>query len=98
MKESISHKSRMSVRSPAEGGGGFIKEVPVPGTMQESSCITRDQVIMLARYALEIEKHYGMPMDIEWALDAEDNRLYIVQARPETVWSQKEEAKAEAPR
>jgi len=97
MKETISEKSRMSVKSPAEGGGGFIKEIPVPENMRESPCITRDQVIMLARYAIEIETHYGMPMDIEWALDGDDNRLYIVQARPETVWSQKEKAKEEGP-
>ncbi|MGQ9759563.1 MAG: phosphoenolpyruvate synthase [Candidatus Methanomethylicaceae archaeon] len=96
LKESISQKSRMSVRSPSEGGGGFIKEVPVPEGMRDSPCITRDQVIMLARYAIEIENHYGMPMDIEWALD-EDNRLYIVQARLETVWSQKEKAEEVTP-
>eukprot|EP00971_Amphidinium_carterae_P344906 6485583-Amphidinium_carterae.1 len=39
--------------------------------------------------AIKIEKHYGRPMDIEWARDGDDGKLYIVQARPETVASQK---------
>lgn len=51
-------------------------------------CITDEQVESLARQALVIEEHYGCPMDIEWALDGGDGKLYIVQARPETVESQ----------
>ncbi len=54
---------------------------------QQRFCLTDDQVEDLARQALTIEKHYQRPMDIEWALDGEENRLYIVQARPETVKS-----------
>jgi pyruvate,water dikinase len=54
---------------------------------QQRFCLTDDQVEELARQALTIEKHYQRPMDIEWALDGEENRLYIVQARPETVKS-----------
>src|SRR5699024_1664970 len=46
-----------------------------------------EQVQELARQAVTIEKHYGQPMDIEWALDGDDGKLYIVQARPETVKS-----------
>jgi pyruvate,water dikinase len=85
VREIISQKSRMGIRSQ-EGG---IKEVPVPEDMKDRPCLTKDQVIILARYGLEIEKHYGVPMDIEWALDSDENKLYILQARPETVWSQK---------
>jgi pyruvate,water dikinase len=48
-------------------------------------CINDDEVLQLARYAATIEDHYGRPMDIEWAKDGENGRLYIVQARPETV-------------
>lgn len=51
-------------------------------------CINDAQVEELARQAMTIEKHYGRPMDIEWALDGNDGELYIVQARPETVQSQ----------
>ncbi|MEB4592287.1 phosphoenolpyruvate synthase [Candidatus Thiothrix sp. Deng01] len=50
-------------------------------------CLTDAQVASLARQAITIEKHYGRPMDIEWALDGGDGKLYIVQARPETVES-----------
>lgn len=51
-------------------------------------CITDEQIESLARQAMTIEKHYGRPMDIEWALDGGNGELYIVQARPETVESQ----------
>jgi pyruvate,water dikinase len=51
-------------------------------------CLTDAQLHSLARQAITIEAHYGCPMDIEWALDGEEGKLYIVQARPETVKSQ----------
>ena len=50
-------------------------------------CISDTQIESLAKQALIIEKHYGQPMDIEWALDGEEDKIYIVQARPETVKS-----------
>ena len=50
-------------------------------------CLRDDEVEQLARLAVEIEKHYGRPMDIEWAKDGKDGEMYIVQARPETVQS-----------
>src|SRR5216117_1554685 len=49
------------------------------------------EVLELARYALAIERHYGRPMDIEWAKDGADGKLYVLQARPETVKSRKRE-------
>jgi len=54
--------------------------------------IDDDEVTELARYAVAIEKHYGRPMDIEWGRDGLDGRLYILQARPETVVSRRREA------
>jgi len=57
---------------------------------QESFSITDEEVIYLAKQALIIEEHYKRPMDIEWAKDALDDKLYIVQARPETVQSKKQ--------
>ncbi|MDP2894822.1 MAG: PEP/pyruvate-binding domain-containing protein, partial [Sulfurimonas sp.] len=54
---------------------------------QESFSINDKEVIELAKAALLIEEHYGHPMDIEWAKDGNDSKLYIVQARPETVMS-----------
>ncbi len=57
---------------------------------QTSFSITDDEVISLAKQAVIIEEHYGCPMDIEWAKDGLDGKLYIVQARPETVQSKQD--------
>jgi len=67
--------------------GRSIKTVEVPEADRLKFCLNDAQLEALARQAVLIEQHYGRPMDIEWALDGEDNKLYIVQARPETVKS-----------
>lgn len=59
----------------------------VPKDQQQSFSLNDNQVEELARYAIIIEQHYARPMDIEWALDGSNNKIYIVQARPETVKS-----------
>lgn len=59
----------------------------VPKDQQQSFSLNDEQVEELARYAIIIEQHYSRPMDIEWALDGNNNKIYIVQARPETVKS-----------
>ncbi len=64
-----------------------VATVEVEPEARARFCIDNTQVMELARMAVTIERHYGRPMDIEWALDGEDQRLYIVQARPETVQS-----------
>jgi len=61
--------------------------VELPLEQQRQFSINDDDVMQLARLALAIEKHYGKPIDIEWAKDGLDGQLYIVQARPETVKS-----------
>ena len=66
-----------------------VKIIPVEEKLQNEFCLTQSEVEQLARYALLIEKHYKRPMDIEWAKDGNTNELYILQARPETVISQK---------
>ncbi len=63
--------------------------VDVPEEDQHRYSITDEQVKTLAGWGMIIEEHYGKPMDIEWALDEDFGTLYIVQARPETVQSQK---------
>jgi pyruvate, water dikinase len=68
--------------------GKSVKEVDVPVRERDRFSLTDAQVEELARYAVAIENHYGRPMDIEWGLDGEDGKLYILQARPETVKSQ----------
>jgi pyruvate,water dikinase len=67
--------------------GGRHRNIAVPKAERDKYSITDDQAKILARWGMEIEAHYGKPMDMEWALDAEDNQLYIVQARGETVVS-----------
>ena len=64
-----------------------VKDVPVPSARQCQQSITDKQVLQLADWAMKIEKHYGRAMDIEWALDGQENQLYIIQARPETIHS-----------
>lgn len=67
-----------------------VKNVKVSLADQVKQSITDKQIKQLAEWAVEIEKYYGCPMDLEWALDGKENKLYIVQARPETVQSQKD--------
>ncbi|MHB8847739.1 MAG: phosphoenolpyruvate synthase [Burkholderiales bacterium] len=64
------------------------RNIPTPKADRERFCLSDADVLELAGYAIRIENHYGRPMDMEWARDGLDSRLYIVQARPETVVSQ----------
>jgi len=65
------------------------KNIKVPVNDQLRFALTDKEVLVLARWSVIIEKHYKRPMDIEWAKDGQTNLLYIVQARPETVKSQR---------
>lgn len=65
------------------------RNVPAPKAARERYCIEDEDVLTLAEYAVKIERHYGRPMDMEWAKDGIDGKLYLVQARPETVASQR---------
>ena len=64
-----------------------VVDVPIADQLRFS--LDDDEVIELARHAVAIERHYGRPMDIEWARDGTDGRIYILQARPETVQSRR---------
>ncbi|MHA1649720.1 MAG: phosphoenolpyruvate synthase, partial [Candidatus Helarchaeota archaeon] len=66
-----------------------VVQVDVPEEDRRRFVLTDEQVKELAGYIIQIEKHYGKPMDTEWGLDGRNNKLYILQARPETVESQK---------
>ena len=68
--------------------GLSVKTVEVDEAERLRFSVSDDEVIELAKQAVIIEQHYGRPMDIEWAKDGDDGKLYIVQARPETVNSQ----------
>jgi pyruvate, water dikinase len=65
------------------------RNIPTPKADRARFCLTDEDVLELAGYACTIEQHYGRPMDMEWAKDGLDGKLYIVQARPETVASQR---------
>ena len=75
-----------AVRLVAAGASGTRQE-PTPEDERSRFCLTDDEVLELAGAAIAIERHYGRPMDIEWAKDGLDGRTYIVQARPETATS-----------
>ncbi|MEM2412955.1 MAG: phosphoenolpyruvate synthase, partial [Candidatus Bathyarchaeia archaeon] len=87
----IATKKVMSIRDPATGR---TVQVEVPIEKQNQPCLTDEEVLKLAELAVKIEKHYGKPQDIEWAVDADlsfPDNIFIVQSRPETVWSLKAE-------
>ncbi len=77
------------------GGGKMVKNVPVPPGDRAKFALTDDEVLQLARWGCIVEDHYSAkrgqpaPMDLEWAKDGHTGELFIVQARPETVQSQK---------
>ncbi|HRD32684.1 MAG TPA: phosphoenolpyruvate synthase [Rhodocyclaceae bacterium] len=68
--------------------GKSVRTVDVPEVDRHRFSLTNEDILELGRYAVIIEQHYGRPMDIEWGKDGQDGKLYILQARPETVKSQ----------
>ena len=75
--------------------GRSVKTVDVPIEMRNRYSLSDQEIVELAKYAVIIEKHYGRPMDIEWGKDGRDGKLYILQARPETVKSQQKATDAQ---
>ncbi len=78
------------------GGGKMVKNVPVSEADRAAFCVSEEDILTLARWACTIEAHYTKkkgsfcPMDMEWAKDGKTGELFIVQARPETVQSQRD--------
>jgi len=81
---------KMEFATPAEkaASGRLVKTVDTATELRNRYSLSDADVAELAGYALVIEQHYGRPMDIEWGKDGADGKLYILQARPETVKSQ----------
>ncbi|KQU66085.1 MULTISPECIES: phosphoenolpyruvate synthase [unclassified Rhizobacter] len=81
---------KMEFSTPAEkaASGKLVKTTDTATELRNRYSLIDADVAELARYALIIEQHYGRPMDIEWGKDGADGKLYILQARPETVKSQ----------
>ncbi len=88
LRRGLGGKAVKMVFGDSAQAGKSVREVEVAVADRERFSLSDADVHELARYAVSIEKHYGRPMDIEWGLDGEDRKLYILQARPETVKSQ----------
>jgi len=86
LRRTVGDKAIRMVYSDPEHDA-HVKTEPVPEDLRPRFSITDDEVQELAKQAILIEQHYGRPMDVEWAKDGTDGKLYIVQARPETVQS-----------
>ncbi len=88
LRRNMGSKLSKMVQTGDAQTGKSVDVVDVPEAERMRFCVTDAQVQDLARQTIAIERHYGHPVDVEWALDGEDGQLYIVQARPETVKSQ----------
>lgn len=94
LKRQLGSKAIKMVYAQDPATGFSTHNVEVPDADRLRFSLTDEDVLELARYAVKIERHYSngagrdMPMDIEWAKDGVDGKLYVVQARPETVRSQ----------
>jgi pyruvate,water dikinase len=91
----LAKKTIQYLRDPKTGS---TIHTDVPAEKQKLQCVSDEEVLKLAELAKHIEKHYGKAMDIEWAIDQDlpfPENMFIVQARPETVWSSKPVEKPE---
>lgn len=89
VEKRVAKKTVQYIRDPKTGK---TVHVEVPREKQEQPCVNDEEIMKLAELANRIESHYGKPQDIEWAIDRDlqfPNSIFIVQSRPETVWSQK---------
>ena len=80
----------LSASRQGERSSSTIKDVAVAPKDRRRFCITDKQAAQLAKWAVIIEKHYKKPMDMEWAQDGRTGKLYIVQARPETIQARRD--------
>ncbi|GAM58994.1 phosphoenolpyruvate synthase [Vibrio ishigakensis] len=90
VKKTFGSKLTKMIYANSSEMGKQVKIIDTTNEEQSQFSLTNDEITELAKQAVIIEKHYGRPMDIEWAKDGLDGKLYIVQARPETVCSQAE--------
>ncbi len=87
-------KKEIAIRFDWEKGGTY--EEVLPPEIAEKPSLEDKEIFALAQMGIRVEDHYGRPMDIEWALDADmefPKNVFLLQARPETVWSAREEVK-----
>ncbi len=90
LRRNLGTKALRMVFTDNRAAGRSVQTLDVPEAEQRRFSVTDAEVEELARYAMTIEKHYGRPMDVEWGRDGVDGKLYILQARPETVKAREE--------
>ncbi len=91
VRRSLGSKLQKMIFGASSETGRSTRVVDVSEAERNSFSLKDNEILQLARDAVAIERHYGRPMDIEWAKDGADGRLYVLQARPETVKSRKRE-------
>ena len=89
VRRALGSKLQKMVFAKTQSAGKSTRTVEVPEAERHRFSLTDSEVLELARYAVAIERHYGRSMDIEWGKDGGDGKLYVLQARPETVKSRK---------
>src|SRR5262245_4996638 len=89
VRRSLGSKLQKMVFAQSASTGKSTRVEDVLEAERLSFSLSNEDVLELARYAVAIERHYGRPMDIEWGKDGADGRIYVLQARPETVKSRK---------
>ena len=93
LRRSLGAKQQRMVYS--EVPGERVRVETTPAEQARQFCLNEAELAELGRIALAIEAHYGRPMDVEWAKDGENGKIYVVQARPETVKSREHAQKLE---
>lgn len=81
--------------APSQGGG--IEAVPVDPSLRREPCLSDQELQSLRAIGRQVERHYGRPQDIEWAVQRHTDRILVLQSRPETVWSNKDSQPAAKP-
>jgi pyruvate,water dikinase len=89
VRRALGSKLQKMVFSQAASAGKSTRVVDVSEAERHRFSLSDEEILELARYAVTIERHYGRPMDIEWGKDGTDGKIYVLQARPETVKSRK---------
>jgi len=92
LRKTLGSKLIKMVFTDSVQAGKSVQTVDVPEADRKRFSLSPEEIAELAQYALTIEEHYGRAMDIEWGRDGVDGKLYILQARPETVKSQEKAA------
>ncbi|ULQ57695.1 phosphoenolpyruvate synthase [Flavihumibacter rivuli] len=92
VQKKMGDKAKRMIYAVNGSGESSTVNEPTPEALRNQWVLSDEEVILLAEWALVIESHYGLPMDIEWAKDGNSGQLYIVQARPETVQSRRNPA------